>query len=74
MERCEDYNRLASEVETLLQKLREITTAQLAAFHARDSGTFTRLDKELEQLVGSKERAIGAMREHAKAHKCQSVV
>jgi len=74
MERCEDYTRLASEVEILLQKLREITSAQLAAFHAKDSGTFTRLDTELEQLVGAKERAIGAMREHAKTHKCQAIV
>jgi len=74
VQRCPDYTRLASEVEQLLQKLRETTEAQLAAFQQQNSSSFTRLDKELELLVGAKERAIGAMREHARQHKCQPMV
>jgi hypothetical protein len=74
VQRCPDYTRLASEVEQLLQKLRETTEAQLAAFQQRNSSGFTRLDKELELLVGAKERAIGAMREHVRQHKCQPIV
>jgi hypothetical protein len=61
-------------VEELLQALKQTTLAQLVAFQEKDSSTFTRLDKQLEQLVGEKERAIGAMREHAKEHKCQPMV
>jgi hypothetical protein len=30
-----------------------------------------RLDKELELLLGEKERRIGAMHQHAEEHKCQ---
>jgi len=29
------------------------------------------VDKKLENLVGAKERAIGALRQHLKEHKCQ---
>lgn len=30
-------------------------------------------DKELELLVGKKERAFGALRQHAMEHKCQQI-
>ncbi len=32
-----------------------------------------RLDKDLENAVGLKEWAIGAMREHAREHGCQPI-
>ena len=35
-----------------------------------DQNLFMHLDKELELAVGIKERAIGALRQHTKDHKC----
>jgi hypothetical protein len=68
----EKYSELESEVTNTLQKLKELTEAQLAAFRARDQAEFIRLDKELEKTMGGKERAIGAFRQHTKEHNCQA--
>jgi len=69
--KCAEYDRLESEVQTVLQKLTEITRAQLESFQNRKRGEFMRVDKELEHVVGSTERAIGALRQHTAEHKCQ---
>jgi len=61
---CEKYSELETEVRKTLQKLKELTEAQLAVFRARDQAEFIRLDKELEKTMGAKERVIGAFREH----------
>jgi hypothetical protein len=50
----EKYSELESEVRNTLQKLKELTEAQLAAFRARDQAEFIRLDKELEKTMGAK--------------------
>ena len=42
-----------------LQSLRELTSAQLDAFKIFDLNQFMRLDMELENAVGDKERKIG---------------
>jgi hypothetical protein len=73
MEQCAEFERLQSEVRKILHKLTELTTAQLNAFQAGDRAGFARLDKELENTVGEKERAIGAMAQHAGEHGCQLV-
>jgi hypothetical protein len=70
--RCPEYVKLESEVESVLQKLTEITSAQLAAFQENDPVRVFRLDKELELTIGEKERALGALRQHVKEHGCQS--
>jgi hypothetical protein len=62
---------LESEVSSVLQKLTEITSAQLAAFQENDPGKVMRLDKELELTIGEKERCLGALRQHVKEHRCQ---
>jgi hypothetical protein len=69
---CEKYSELETEVRKTLQKLKELTEAQLAVFRARDQAEFIRLDKELEKTMGAKERVIGAFREHAHEHDCQT--
>jgi hypothetical protein len=33
-------------------------------------GEFMRFDKELELLLGEKERRVGAMQQHAAEHRC----
>jgi hypothetical protein len=40
-------------------------------FDQKSRATFARVDKELELLVGEKERSIGALRHDASEHKCQ---
>lgn len=69
--RCPEYIRLEGEVSAVLQKLTEITSAQLTAFQENDPGKVMRLDKELELAIGEKERSLGALRQHVKEHRCQ---
>lgn len=71
MSRCPEYDRLASVVDQILKGLSEKTTLHLELFRSRQHGKFMRLDKELELLIGEKERAIGSLRQHALDHKCQ---
>ena len=68
MVECKECERLRGEVQDALTRLTSITTAQLNAFRAGDEQTFMQLDKELENAVGSKERTIGAMRQHRREH------
>jgi hypothetical protein len=43
----------------------------LELFRSGDSEKYVHLDKELELTVGEKERAVGALRQHLREHKCQ---
>ena len=71
MSKCAEYDRLTSQVEEILKQLTETTAVQLEIFRASRPREFTRVDKQLELMVGEKERRIGAMRQHAAEHKCQ---
>lgn len=71
--RCAEYARLQSQVTAALQLLADLTSAQLEAFQSHNQELFMRLDKDLENAVGLKEWAIGAMREHAREHGCQPI-
>ena len=66
-QRCE----LQLQANTALQKLVDLTRAQLEAFKAHQHDEFMRLDKQLELSVGQKERLIGALRQHIKDHGCR---
>jgi hypothetical protein len=68
--RCQEYANLQHEVQLTLQALSDVTKALLDAFHHGDQTLFVSLDRELEQIVGHKERTIGALRQHLKEHKC----
>ena len=41
-------------------------------FEAKQAEKFARLDQEFELLVGHKERALVALRQHAQEHQCQT--
>jgi hypothetical protein len=71
MSGCDKYDNLASQLEKILKQLTEVTTLQLEIFRSKKPGEFMRVDKQLELLVGEKERTVGALREHAAEHKCQ---
>lgn len=73
MSQCPEYDRLQKEVEEHLQKITDLTTAQLHAFQENEQSKFMRLDKKLENAMGEKERRIGAARQHAKEHGCQHI-
>ena len=70
MSNCPEHQRLTSEVEQTLKDLTEKTTLLLELFRSKKPNAFAQLDKELELLVGKKERAVGALRQHASDHKC----
>jgi hypothetical protein len=67
---CPEYDRLRAEVENVLGNLAQVTTSLLELFRAKDLNAVQRLDKELELTVGEKERALGALRQHVREHKC----
>lgn len=71
MPKCSEYIRLRSEVENVLGNLAQVTTLLLELFRKDESEQYKHLDKELELTVGEKERAVGALRQHVKEHKCQ---
>jgi hypothetical protein len=65
---CSRCVELSSFVDEVLEKLVVLTRDQLTAFREQDHNRFMRLDKELELIVGNKERSIGALREHRREH------
>lgn len=69
---CEEHARLRSEVENVLGNLAQVTMLLLELFRSGDSEKYKHLDKELELTVGEKERAVGALRQHLREHKCQA--
>ena len=71
-EKCAELAKLEEGVRSVLQQLIELTAAQLQAFRTHDQPEFLRLDKELENMIGVKERRIGALRQHGQEHGCRS--
>ncbi len=71
---CNEYSSLAASVDGILQQIASKTALLLELFRSKQSEKFARMDKELELLVGEKERTVGALRQHAKEHKCQPTV
>jgi hypothetical protein len=65
---CKECERLRGEVQDTLSRLAHLITALLNAFRSENEATFMQLDKELENAMGTKERTIGAMRQHRKEH------
>jgi hypothetical protein len=68
MTTCQECERLRGEVQDAIARLIHLNTALLNAFRAGDHATFMNIDKELENAMGSKERTIGAMRQHEREH------
>ena len=71
MSACAKYDKLASELEEVLKELVEKATLQLEIFRSKKPGEFMRVDKQLELLLGEKERRVGALGEHVAEHTCQ---
>jgi hypothetical protein len=67
---CPLRDRLAADVDEVLQQIVNITSNLRTAFQNRDRSLFEHLDQQLELAIGQKERSIGALREHKKEHGC----
>jgi hypothetical protein len=67
---CPKNVELTNAVNSILAKIVELTTAQLTAFQNGQHAEMMRLDKQLENAIGEKERSIGALSEHRKEHAC----
>ncbi len=70
MQKCPEYIRLEVAVSNVLIRLANVATIQAETFRSGNESEFVRLDKEIELIVGEKERAIGALRQHSKEHRC----
>ena len=53
-----------------LKQIISITQALLEANKSNDQGSVSRLDSQLEHVVGEKERAFGALHQHRQDHGC----
>jgi hypothetical protein len=70
MQKCPEYMRLETAVREVLLSLANLATMQAEMSHTGNDSEFERLDKQIELIVGEKERAIGALRQHSKEHRC----
>jgi len=69
---CEKRDELLATTNSILKKLHTVTERQREVVGIDGiSPAFLHLDKELELLMGEKERAVGALREHDEEHGCQ---
>jgi hypothetical protein len=68
MNQCTRCKELSDAADEVLDHLANLTRNQLAAFREGNTTRFMALDKELELVVGLKERSIGALREHRRGH------
>ena len=70
MERCAQRRELQDSAEEALQRIRELSAAQIEALRAGDNARLLALDKDLELAVGDKERRFGALQQHTVEHGC----
>lgn len=71
-DKCEKHTELLIQAQSTLKKIRETIERQKQVIGSESvSPQFLCYDKELELLMGEKERVIGALRQHDKEHGCQ---
>ena len=74
MEQCAERDKLKSAAADALKDIINFTDRLLKAVSSeRPCGSLTPLDKDLENAVGSKERAFGALAQHCKEHGCDEI-
>lgn len=74
MEHCAERDKLKSAAADALKDIIDFTDRLLKAVGSEEPyGSLTPLDKDLENAVGSKERAFGALAQHCKEHACDEI-
>ena len=58
------------EVQRHLIRLAELAREEAAVITEKDNPRWLDVDKRIEQVLGEKERAIGALNEHRREHGC----
>jgi hypothetical protein len=67
---CSIQGELIAATEQVLKRIAELTNQQLALFQAPGRQISMKLDRDLEEAVGEKERLFGALRQHRSDHGC----
>jgi len=74
MEPCAERDKLKSTAAESLKDIINFTDRLLKAVGSETAcGSLTPLDKDLENAVGAKERAFGALAQHCKEHGCDQI-
>jgi len=67
---CKTRERLENVVQLHLQRLAALANEEVDVLRSGDQKRILELDKRIENLVGEKERALGALNEHRAEHGC----
>ena len=67
---CAEKEKLKTEAARALKDIINFTDRLLKAVDSGQLGSLTPLDQDLENAVGTKERAFGALAQHCKDHGC----
>jgi len=67
---CLRQQELIEEVRIYLQRLGELAHAEADALTGGHQDLWKEIDQEIENVMGEKERAIGALNEHRAEHGC----
>ncbi len=67
---CPERRRLIEVVQHHLIRIAELSHATAEALTNGNENLTRELDKEVENEIGAKERALGALRQHREEHGC----
>jgi hypothetical protein len=67
---CTEATKLLNEIISELSRIVDLSRSQADARRAEKRDLATELDRQLEEALGKKERAIGAWQQHVKEHGC----
>jgi hypothetical protein len=75
MEPCAERDKLKAAAAEAMRDVVNFANRLLKEVSSEESwGSVTPLDKDLENAVGTKERAFGALAQHCKEHGCDNVI
>lgn len=75
VEHCAERDKLKAAAAEALKDIVNFTDRLLKAVGSEEPcGSLTPLDKDLENAVGTKERAFGALAQHCKEHGCDQII
>jgi hypothetical protein len=67
---CPQQQELMADVQRHLMEISKLTRAVAEALADGNENTAAALDKQVDIELGKKERAMGALHQHRKEHKC----
>jgi hypothetical protein len=70
MKPCPEQERLRAEVHAILTEIDRLNEDSIKALAAWEDERLMAIDKELETLMGQKERVYGALFQHRNDHGC----